>query len=100
MLKVAIVDLFTLHFQYITDILTNLTPDDVRHLIQSEDEFTQRNNLEKIFPTAESSHYLDFFAGPRYYNRLFDAWEHKYSTDRSAGKHLIVVRWIKFTAKS
>ncbi|XP_077301209.1 uncharacterized protein LOC143921719 isoform X2 [Arctopsyche grandis] len=70
---------------YLEDILTNLTPDDVRHLIQAEDELTQKATLERIFPTATSYPYLEYMAGPRYYNRLFDAWEYKYGNNRKAG---------------
>lgn len=63
---------------YLRDILSTLTPDDVRHLIQSEDELTQSGDMERIFPTPETHKYLGFLAGPRYYNRLFDAWESRY----------------------
>lgn len=78
--------------QYLEDILTNLTPDDVRHLIQAEDELTQKANLERIFPTATTYSYLEYMAGPRYYNRLFDAWECKYGNNRKIGKFCLFTR--------
>lgn len=73
-------------FQYLRDILSTLTPDDVRHLIQSEDELTQSGDMERIFPTPETHKYLGFLAGPRYYNRLFDAWETRYGRNREPGE--------------
>ncbi|XP_047034327.1 tubulin monoglutamylase TTLL4-like isoform X9 [Helicoverpa zea] len=74
---------------YLRDILSTLTPDDVRHLIQSEDELTQSGDMERIFPTPETHKYLGFLAGPRYYNRLFDAWESRYGKNREPGLELL-----------
>ncbi|XP_076652406.1 tubulin monoglutamylase TTLL4 isoform X2 [Halictus rubicundus] len=70
---------------YIDDIIDILTPDDVRHLIAYEDELTQLDKFEKIFPTVDSHEYLQYFDVPRYYNMLFDAWEMKYSENREKG---------------
>lgn len=72
--------------QYLQDILSTLTPDDVRHLIQAEDELTQSGDMERVFPTRDTHKYLGFLDGPRYYNRLFDAWETRYGHQRSSGK--------------
>ncbi|KAL1122063.1 hypothetical protein AAG570_003469 [Ranatra chinensis] len=74
---------------YLESILSDLTPDDVRHLIQYEDELTQIGKFEKIFPTPDTHYYQQFFDTPRYYNMLFDAWETKYHKDRSAGVQLL-----------
>lgn len=74
---------------YLRDILSTLTPDDVRHLIQAEDELTQSEDMERIFPTKTTHHYLNYLSGPRYYNRLFDAWETRYGTNREAGLLLL-----------
>ncbi|XP_048002882.1 uncharacterized protein LOC125239285 isoform X2 [Leguminivora glycinivorella] len=74
---------------YLRDILSTLTPDDVRHLIQAEDELTQSDDMERIFPTKNTHHYLNYLSGPRYYNRLFDAWETRYGTNREAGVVLL-----------
>lgn len=38
--------------------------------------------LERIFPAPNTHAYLDFTENPRYYNRLLDAWETKYSKRR------------------
>ncbi|XP_043514349.1 tubulin polyglutamylase TTLL4-like isoform X1 [Frieseomelitta varia] len=71
--------------EYLELIIKNLTPDDVRQLIMYEDELTQLDRFEKIFPTAASYPYLQYFDVPRYYNMLFDAWETKYAGNRSEG---------------
>lgn len=64
--------------QYLDSILKNLTPDDIRCLLISEDELARSAPLERIFPSSTSHKYLRFIENPRYYNRLMDAWEHKY----------------------
>ncbi|XP_039759976.1 tubulin polyglutamylase ttll-4-like isoform X2 [Pararge aegeria] len=74
---------------YLRDILSTLTPDDVRHLIQAEDELTQTGPMERVFPTEHSHKYLGYLAGPRYYNRLFDAWETRYCSNRERGVELL-----------
>lgn len=70
---------------YLEDILEDLTPDDVRHLITYEDELTQLDRFEKLFPTTTSHEYLQYFEVPGYYNMLFDAWEVKYGDNREKG---------------
>ncbi|XP_023290516.1 tubulin polyglutamylase TTLL4 [Orussus abietinus] len=70
---------------YLDDIIEDLTPDDVRHLVVYEDELTQLDRFERIFPTCSSHRYFQFFEAPRYYNMLFDAWEEKYAPDRVEG---------------
>ncbi|KAI5644841.1 tubulin-tyrosine ligase family domain-containing protein [Phthorimaea operculella] len=74
---------------YLRDILSTLTPDDVRHLIQAEDELTQAGDMERVFPTINTHKYLNFLTGPRYYNRLFDAWETRYTANRQSGLELL-----------
>lgn len=64
----------------------NLTGDDVRHLLQSEDELTVIGKFTRIFPTESTFAYLDFMDA-RYYNRLFDAWETKYHKNRDKGSY-------------
>lgn len=70
-------------------ILENLTPDDVRCLITAEDELARCAPLERILPTSTSHRYLRFTENPRYYNRLLDAWETKYSKKRQEGIQLL-----------
>ncbi|KAL5280493.1 TTLL4 family protein [Megaselia abdita] len=75
--------------EYLDTILDDLTPDDVRCLINNEDELARSNPLERIFPNSESHIYLNFLEGSRYYNRLIDAWESKYATNRMEGIKLL-----------
>uniref|UniRef100_A0A1B0BDQ3 Tubulin polyglutamylase TTLL4 n=1 Tax=Glossina palpalis gambiensis TaxID=67801 RepID=A0A1B0BDQ3_9MUSC len=76
-------------YEYINEILERLTPDDVRCLIIAEDELARSKPLERIFPTAETYKYLKYTESARYYNRLLDAWETRYSENRSAGIDLL-----------
>lgn len=71
---------------YLREILSDLSSDDVRHLIQAEDELTQSNGFIRLFPTSCTYLYHNFFEAPRYYNFLFDAWENKYENNRNEGK--------------
>lgn len=70
---------------YLQNILRDLTGDDVRQLTRAEDEFAVKGTFERIFPNSQSYKYLNFME-PRYYNRLFDAWETKYGSCREEGK--------------
>lgn len=96
-------------------ILNELTPDDVRHLIQFEDELTQLGRyaislgllldfivlnvvlnlnkcifrFEKVFPTPHTHIYHQFFDSPRYYNMMLDAWETRYHKNRVDGVKLL-----------
>lgn len=51
-------------FQYLTGILQDLTPDDVRHLIQYEDELTQLGSyvfiLNKSFSYLKNKHSIKY----------------------------------------
>lgn len=74
---------------YIDTILDDLTPDDLRCLIIAEDELARSAPLERIFPTSQSYIFMNFIEGPRYYNRLLDAWETKYGQNRKKGIQLL-----------
>ncbi|CAH1183045.1 unnamed protein product [Ceutorhynchus assimilis] len=80
--------LFEEREDYVYDVLKELTGDDVRQLIRAEDEFIAKGQFERIFPTNHTYKYLQFME-PRYYNRLFDAWETKYSSRREDGISLL-----------
>ena len=47
-----------------SDILADLTPCDVRVLLHSEEELTQCQTYDRIFPTQETDHYLQVFLLP------------------------------------
>ena len=55
-------------------ILNTLTPDDIRMLIETEDERNRAGNFEVLFPTDRSERYLPYFSVQRYYNLLLHAW--------------------------
>ncbi|XP_035917353.1 tubulin polyglutamylase TTLL4 isoform X2 [Anopheles stephensi] len=74
---------------YLNTILEELTPDDVRCLLLTEDELARSAPLERILPAPNSYRYIGFTEHPRYYNRLLDAWEHRYSHNRSEGIALL-----------
>lgn len=66
-------------------ILDDLTPDDVRTLIETEDEFSRRGNFTRVFPSVSSSDiYMKYFDERRYYNILVHVWLQKYQK----GKYL------------
>ena len=55
-------------------ILNTLTPDDIRMLIETEDERNRAGNFEALFPTDQSEKYLAYFSIQRYYNLLLYTW--------------------------
>ncbi|XP_065839948.1 tubulin monoglutamylase TTLL4-like [Oscarella lobularis] len=77
-------------------ILDVLTPDDVRILIESEDEFARRGRFECVFPTPTTHKYLGFLEVPRYYNVLLAEWVRHYKSFSSKG----VDRLISYAVKS
>lgn len=78
-----------IYLQYLDAILENLTPDDVRCLLTTEDELARCSPLERIFPTPTTHRYLQFTENPRYYNRLLDAWETRYCNKRQESIELL-----------
>jgi len=73
-------------------ILDNLTPDDCRQLVMSEDELSTSQRFARIFPTQETFKYTRFLEKPRYYNLLLHAWEQRHGAgciDREAGRAVL-----------
>uniref|UniRef100_A0A6A7G147 Tubulin polyglutamylase TTLL4-like n=2 Tax=Hirondellea gigas TaxID=1518452 RepID=A0A6A7G147_9CRUS len=70
---------------YLNAVLDHLTPDDVRHLLLGEDELHRAGKFTCIFPTGETHRYFGFLDKPRYYNRLWDAWETAHGACREKG---------------
>jgi len=68
------------------NVLDVLTPDDIRILIETEDEFARRGSFERIFPTNQTKKYLKYFETPRYYNILLNEWILKYNRLEERGK--------------
>ncbi|XP_055641709.1 tubulin monoglutamylase TTLL4-like isoform X2 [Toxorhynchites rutilus septentrionalis] len=74
---------------YLNTILEELTPDDIRCLLLTEDELARSAPLERILPAPNSHRYIGFTEHPRYYNRLLDAWENRYCHSRAEGIALL-----------
>ncbi|XP_072902278.1 tubulin monoglutamylase TTLL4 isoform X1 [Hemitrygon akajei] len=74
---------------FYSTLLDILTPEDIRMLMESEDEYSRRGQFERIFPCLLSSRYLQFFEQPRYYNILLDLWEQKYGQNRQEGIEML-----------
>ncbi|XP_044294057.1 tubulin polyglutamylase TTLL4 isoform X3 [Varanus komodoensis] len=75
--------------EFYSTILDVLTPDDVRVLVETEDEFARRGQFERVFPSRLSMHYLRFFEQPRYFNILTAQWELKYFLNKAKGVDLL-----------
>ncbi|XP_075037127.1 tubulin monoglutamylase TTLL4 isoform X2 [Mixophyes fleayi] len=70
-------------------VLDQLTPEDVRVLVETEDELSRCGQFERVFPSPISSRYLRFFEQPRYFNILTNQWEQKYFDNRERGRDLL-----------
>ncbi|KAG8547187.1 hypothetical protein GDO81_028888 [Engystomops pustulosus] len=70
-------------------VLDHLTPEDVRVLVETEDELSRCGQFERVFPSRISSRYLRFFEQQRYFNILTNQWEQKYFADRDKGRELL-----------
>lgn len=77
-------------------LLENLTPDDVRVLVQSEDELCRRGAFERVFPGGsghqgrEGGEWASLPHHRRYYNRLLAAWERRFAHQRHKG-----IEWLQ-----
>lgn len=87
------------------DILEELTPCDIRVLVHSEEELSQCETFERIFPTPDTGHYLQYI-DTNYYDLLLVAWEKRYAKDRQTGQDRLATltaevrnlkTWISFT---
>ncbi|NXA83438.1 TTLL4 polyglutamylase, partial [Thryothorus ludovicianus] len=74
---------------FYSSVLDMLTPDDVRILVETEDEYSRRGQFERLFPSHISMRYLRFFEQPRYSNILVTQWELKYHLNRHKGLELL-----------
>ncbi|NXE88990.1 TTLL4 polyglutamylase, partial [Menura novaehollandiae] len=74
---------------FYSSVLDILTPDDVRILVETEDEYSRRGQFERVFPSHISMQYLRFFEQPRYFNILVTQWELKYCLNRHKGLELL-----------
>jgi len=65
--------------------LEDLTPDDIRQLIISEDERNRSALYKRVFPSPEMHQYIKYVESKPYYYMLLDAWETKYGDSRELG---------------
>ncbi|PIO74115.1 Tubulin-tyrosine ligase family protein [Teladorsagia circumcincta] len=56
-------------------ILKRLTREDLRTLVEFEDEYTRRGNFRLIFPTADTAYMQSYFVQPVYANLLLQQWQ-------------------------
>lgn len=66
--------------------MEDLTSDDVRLLIEMEDEWDRRGRFTRIFPSPGTNRYLKYFDAPKYPNLLLDEWTSQYFYIRDSGK--------------
>jgi len=74
---------------YLTSILHNLTRDDIRMLMITEDELGRVTAGKRIFPGRSIAKYIPLIGSSSYYYKLLDAWETKYGESRSTGRLLL-----------
>ncbi|XP_039612398.1 tubulin polyglutamylase TTLL4 isoform X2 [Polypterus senegalus] len=77
--------------EFLSSILDVLTPEDIRNLCETEDEYYRRGDFQRVFPSSCSARYLRFFEQPRYLNILLNQWEQKYYMDKDKGIELLKV---------
>jgi len=68
------------------DIIKDLTPCDLRVLMTSEEELTQMETFERIFPRPDTFHYIQYMSSTNYYDLLLGAWETRYAGCREEGR--------------
>ncbi len=66
-----------------------MTPDDLRILIETEDENSRRGNFIRVFPNSDTKKYLKYFETTRYYNLLLSEWCRKFKKIPDKGIALI-----------
>ena len=66
-----------------------ITPDDLRILIEFEDELVRSGNFSCLFPTMDSHKYMKYFDTTRYYNILLIEWLIKYNNNKEKGMQMI-----------
>lgn len=67
----------------------NLKSDDIRSLIQAEEELSQTKGFVRLLPSIKNSMYLNFVEEPSRSDKIMAAWEEKYSDNRKQGRELI-----------
>ena len=71
--------------EILSTIHETLTPDDIRVLIETEDEYDRKGNFRRVFPSKVRTNYLKYFETPRYHNILLTKWMQYYIDNRDEG---------------
>nr|CAB3267356.1 tubulin polyglutamylase TTLL4-like [Phallusia mammillata] len=74
--------------ELIAFMLDTLTVNDIRMLVESDDEHARSGDFHRIFPNCNKK-YLQYFEQPRYYNVLLHAWEVKYRHQKARALNLL-----------
>ena len=72
--------------------LNDLSPEDVRTLVTSEDELSQCRDWTRIYPTSQSNYYLQFYSSVPHSDWLLQSWEAKYGVNevtREQGRDIL-----------
>ena len=67
----------------------DLTPDDVRILIQSEEEIAQAKGFKRLLPSVEYTKYLKYLDNVSRYEMLLADWEAIYQNKREEARQLL-----------
>jgi tubulin polyglutamylase TTLL4 len=88
--KIIYNDTVTDRETYLESILEDLTPNDLRTLIKAEEELSQTKHFARLFPTETTfQSFQYYYEGIPYYDKLMDAWETKYSSNRTKGIRIL-----------
>ncbi|EDV27289.1 uncharacterized protein TRIADDRAFT_22586, partial [Trichoplax adhaerens] len=71
------------HLDGVPTILDILTADDIRVLMEVEDEYNKRGRFQRIFPSLDAK-YDKYFEQSRYYNILAGEWYRRYRSNYHA----------------
>ena len=61
----------------------------LRIILKAEEEMMASNNFIRLLPAPDSGEYLEFSENFLLYDKLLNAWEIKYSDDRSKGREVL-----------
>jgi len=70
--------------KYIDSILNDLTASDVKILVKHMEENSQAKKFSRVFPTAQTHEYFQFFDYLPYYDKLLDAFEERFHHDTTS----------------
>ena len=70
--------------KYIDTILNDLTASDVKILVKHMEENSQTKKFSRVFPTAKTHEYFQFFDYLPYYDKLLDAFEERFCHDTAS----------------